>query len=90
MNKEITQQEFFNEQTKLSNIMNKIKEIEGQISNYNERQGVKRKQLTERESERTQMYHYYKTGNYTQGHPSEIYGVSQAAISGVLKKFEDA
>lgn len=87
MSKEITQQEFFDEQTKLSNIMNKIKEIEGQISNYNETQGVKRKQLTE--SERSQIYHYYKTGNYTQGHLSEMYGVSQAAISGVLKKFGD-
>ncbi len=82
---EITQQEFFDEQTNLNNIMNNIKAIEIEISTYNERKGVKRKQLTE--SERTQIYHYYKTGNYTQAHLSEMYGVSQAAISGVLKNF---
>ncbi|HFD4246121.1 hypothetical protein ACJO15_20540 [Vibrio parahaemolyticus] len=81
----ITQQEFFDEQRKLSDMMNQIKELEAKIVQYNESQGIKRGQLTE--SERTQIYHYYKTGNYTQTQLSQMFGVSQAAISGVIKKF---
>lgn len=82
---DISQQEFFDEQRKLSNMMNQIKELEAQITNFNSSQGVKRGQLSD--SERTQIYHYYKTGNYTQSQLSEMFGVSQAAISGVLKKY---
>lgn len=81
----ITQQEFFDEQRKLSDMMNQIKELEAEITRYNESQGVKRGQLSD--SEKTQIYHYYQTGNYTQTQLSQMFGVSQAAISGVLKKF---
>lgn len=86
MSGEITQQEFFDEQLKLTNTMNQIKELEEQIRQFNDSQGVKRGQLSE--SEKSQIYHYYQTGNYTQSHLSQMFGVSQAAISGVLKKFE--
>ncbi|MGY3809675.1 hypothetical protein ACWNG8_21620 [Aeromonas veronii] len=81
----ITQQEFFDEQRQLSDMMNQLKELEAAISQHNESQGVKRGQLTD--SERSQIYHYYKTGNYTQTQLSQMFDVSQAAISGVLKKF---
>lgn len=83
---EITQQEFFDEQSKLASMMNQIRELETEVARFNESQGVKRGQLTD--PERSQIYHYYKTGNYTQNQLSQMFGVSQAAISGVLKKFE--
>lgn len=83
---EITQQEFFDEQRKLSNMMAQIQELETQIAQFNQGQGVKRGQLSE--NEKNQIYHYYKTGNYTQVQLSQMFGVSQAAISGVLKKFD--
>lgn len=85
MSGDISQQEFFDEQHKLSIMLKQIKELEAQIAQYNQSQGVKRGQLSD--SERTQIYHYYKTGNYTQTQLSEMFSVSQAAISGVLKKF---
>ncbi|WP_290012557.1 hypothetical protein [Proteus terrae] len=86
MSGEISQQEFFDEQQKLSSTMNHIKELEEKIAQFNQAQGVKRGQLSE--PEKNQIYHYYKTGNYTQMQLSQMFGVSQAAISGVLKKFE--
>jgi len=82
----ITQQEFFDEQQKLTNMMKQLKSLQAEITQLNEAQGVKRGQLTD--PERSQIFHYYKTGNYTQPQLSQMYGVSQAAISGVLKKFE--
>lgn len=82
----ISMQEFFDEQAKLSKMINQIKELEAEIAKYNASQGVKRGQLSE--SEKTQIYHYYKTGNYTQTQLSQMFGISQAAISGVLKKFD--
>lgn len=86
MSGEITQQEFFDEQLKLTCTMNHIKQLEEQIKQFNDSQGVKRGQLSD--AEKLQIYHYYKTGNYTQSQLSQMFGVSQAAISGVLKKFE--
>lgn len=83
---DISQQEFFDEQRKLSDMMSQIKGLEAQIAQFNESQGAKRGQLSD--LEKTQIYHYYKTGNYTQAQLSQMFGVSQAAISGVLKKFE--
>ncbi|WP_368770905.1 MULTISPECIES: hypothetical protein [Enterobacter cloacae complex] len=67
-------------------MMNQLKSLQAEITQHNEAQGVKRGQLTD--PERSKIYHYYKTGNYTQTQLSQMYGVSQAAISGVLKKFE--
>lgn len=81
----ISPQEFFDAQKKISDMMNQIKELEAEIARYNESKGVKRGQLTD--SEKTQIYHYYQTGNYTQIQLSQMFGVTQAAISGVLKKF---
>lgn len=88
MSGEITKQEFFDEQSKLTIIMKRIEEIEDQIRQFNDLQGVKRGHLSE--SERNQIYHYYQTGNYTQSQLSQMFSVSQAAISGVLKKFDSA
>lgn len=85
MSGDISQQEFFDEQRNLSEMMSQIKGLEAQIAQFNEAQGIKRGQLSDQE--KTQIYHYYKTGNYTQVQLSKMYGVTQAAISGVLKKF---
>ncbi|MBG9990291.1 hypothetical protein [Pseudoalteromonas sp. NZS37] len=85
MSREISQQDFFDEQRKLSDMLSRIKEIEAQITLFNQDQGVKRGQLSD--NEKSQIYHYYKTGNYTQVQLSQMFGVTQAAISGVLKKF---
>ncbi|ABZ78587.1 conserved hypothetical protein [Shewanella halifaxensis HAW-EB4] len=86
MSGDISQQEFFDEQRKLSSMVWQIKDLEAKIEQFNQTQGVKRGQLSD--SEKNQIYHYYKTGNYTQMQLSQMFGVSQAAISGVLKKFE--
>ncbi|WP_135381679.1 hypothetical protein [Vibrio tasmaniensis] len=87
ISEEISQQEFFDEQLKLTNLMNQIRGIESQILEFNKTNNVSRKQLTE--SERSEVFYYYKTGNYTQSQLSEMYSVSQAAISGVLAKFKE-
>jgi DNA-directed RNA polymerase specialized sigma subunit len=86
MSGEISQQDFFDEQRNLSNTIIEIKELELMIDRFNQANGVRRGQLND--SEKNQIYHYYKTGNYTQMQLSQMFGVSQAAISGVLKKFE--
>lgn len=86
MSGDISQQDFFNEQQKLTKIVNQIREIESEINKFNNSQGTKKGKLTDQD--RSQIYHYYQTGNYKQSQLSEMFGVTQAAISGVLSKYK--
>lgn len=86
MSGEITKQEFFDEQQQLTNVVAHIREIENKINEFNRSNGITRGKLTDKE--KSQIYHYYKTGNYKQSQLSEMFCVTQAAISGVLSKYK--
>lgn len=79
INNEITQEEFFKEQGRLSTILRDINSIKAQIEEYNRSNNVSHGKLTE--AEKRQIYHYYKTGNYKQDALAEMFKVAQSTVS---------
>ena len=78
---QITQQEFFDEQCRLANLMKEITAIKAEIEQFNQTNNVNHGRLTQ--EERKQVIAYYQTGNYTQIQLASMFGVAQSTIHAI-------